>query len=162
MHIFLDNDGVLADFSNHCKALFGKYPKELADFDLWRLVDQDREAFWADIPVKDGARELFELASPFAPTVLTGCPRDNQSEERKLCPYAVSHKKEWVAKHFGDQVPVITCFSRDKPGFMYNPGDILVDDTYINIKRWRNANGYGIWYQTAFQAINELKKKLGV
>jgi len=159
MQLFLDNDGVLADFDAHCRTLFGKSPKELGDETLWRLVNQDREGFWSNIPMKDGADELFEVAAPHNPIVLTGCPR-NGSDRTEICPVASEHKKLWVAKYFGDHVPVITCFSRDKPSHMTQSQDILVDDTYINIKRWRDSGGIGIFYRDVDQAIHDLKKKL--
>lgn len=161
MNLNFDNDGVLADFDRHCKAMFGKYPNELEDVELWRLVNQDREAFWSGIPVKDGAHELFAIGAPFNPTIITGCPR-NGDIRTEICPVASEHKKKWVATHFGDHIKVITCFSRDKPLHMVQEGDLLVDDMYLNIKRWKKAGGRAIWYQNAEQAISDLKRKLEI
>ena len=160
MQLFLDKDGVLADFEKHCITLFGKHPKDLEDAELWRLVSQDKEAFWSGIPVKDGAYELLEVAAPLSPKILTGCPR-NGDDRTEICPVASSHKKTWVAYHFGEHIPVITCFSRDKPSYITSPEDLLIDDTYLNIKRWKAAGGRAIFYKTVEQSIADLKRKTG-
>lgn len=159
MRCYLDLDGVLGDFEAHCRTLFGKNPKELGDETLWKLVNEDREGFWSNIPLKDGAMELFAIAEPYNPTILTGCPR-NGDIRTEICPVASDHKKLWVEKYFGEHVPVITCFSKHKADHMYQAKDILVDDTYINIKRWREAGGIGIIYKDVDQAIRDLKQKL--
>ena len=167
-HVFLDNDGVLAAFDEHVFDLYGGPPRGLTfdcpergllkgDAALWAHVNQDPEGFWSSIPVKEGAYELFETALPYNPTILTGCPRDGYD-------VAAAHKPLWIAEHFGKKygvkVPVITCFSRDKPLHMKNPGDILVDDFIANIKKWQKAGGSTVWYQTADQAVRDLKAKI--
>lgn len=155
-HIFLDNDGVLAAFDEHVMNLFGATPRELGDEELWARVGET-PTFWADIPVREGAYELFEIALPHNPSILTGCPASGYD-------LAAAHKVEWIAKHFGAkygrEIPVITCRSKDKPVHMKNKGDILVDDFYVNIKRWRAEGGTGIWYQDAAVGREELAKAI--
>jgi hypothetical protein len=158
-NVFLDLDGVLGAFDEHVEALWGTGPRQLGDAKLWSLVNQDREAFWSGIPLKAGALELFAAAAPYAPTILTGCPYDVDNKDQ-ICPVASSHKIQWIAKHFGPSVPVITCFSRLKPNHMLTTDDILVDDFIVNIKNWQKAGGRTVWYKTAEQAIEDLKRKL--
>lgn len=163
----IDLDGVLGAFDEHVESLFGGPPRGLTfdcperglikgDAALWAHVGQTPD-FWEAIPVKEGAYELFEVALPYKPTILTGCPRDGYD-------VAAAHKVQWIAKHFaakyGVEVPVITCFSRDKALHMKNPGDILVDDFIVNIKRWQQAGGSTVWYRDAQQAITDLKAKI--
>ena len=155
MQLFLDKDGVLADFEKHCITLFGKHPKDLGDTELWRLVNQDRETFWSTMPVKDRAYDLVFDITEHDPIVLTGCPR-NGDIHHEICPVASSHKKEWVKKNFG--LETITCFAREKPMHMTSLSDVLVDDTYRNVKKWREAGGKAVWYQDYDQAIADLKK----
>jgi hypothetical protein len=141
-HIFLDSDGVLAAFDEHVYAQWGKTCRELGDAELWARVE-DYPNFWLDMPVKDEAYDLFDLVLPFKPTILTGCPATGYDR-------AAAHKVEWYAKHFGSkygyEIPVITCRSKDKALHMKAPGDVLVDDFFVNIKRWRAAGGKGVWY----------------
>jgi hypothetical protein len=172
MRIFSDCDGVLAAFDEHCEDLFGAGPRVLGDEELWRRVNEDTHKFWFDMPVKDGGVELMTAmraaakrfaaaipGSPEVPDVLTGCPRDN-ANPLEVCAFAAAHKPEWVAKHFGADLLVITCFSRDKPKHMINPRDILVDDFIANVKKWQKAGGKTVWYRTAEQAIADLNEKV--
>ena len=151
LHLFLDVDGVMADFDAHVAARFGSGPRELGDERLWRMV-ADRSDFWTDIPLKAGALELWEVAKDHDPIFLTGCPRSDFDR-------AAAHKRAWLEAHFGD-VPVITCLSRDKAAHIKAPGDILVDDFIANVKRWEKAGGRAIWYRNPAQGLRDLKRAL--
>lgn len=166
-NVFLDNDGVLAAFDEHCEALFGAGPRGLVydcpdrgplkgDAALWAHVGT-RHDFWETIPVKEGAFDLVRAALPHSPSILTGCPRDGYD-------LAAAHKVQWVrkmiAEPLGVKIPVITCLSRDKPLHLKAPGDILVDDFIVNIKRWQKAGGTTVWYQNPADGLESFKRKL--
>lgn len=148
MHLFLDSDGVFADFDQHIKDLFGKWPREMSDDEMWRLASAHPH-FWNKMPLKPGARELWEFCKGHNPTVLTGCPKSDYDR-------AVEHKKAWWQYHFQHD-KVITCLSRDKALHMIAPGDVLVDDMSKNIKRWEKAGGVGVLYRNHHQAVEILK-----
>jgi 5'-nucleotidase len=150
--IYLDKDGVLADFDAHVERLFGAGPRQLGDAKLWECVEATPD-FWETMPVKAGAHELFAIAAPYKPIILTGCPKTGYER-------ASEHKPIWINKNFGPGIEVITCLSKDKPLHMKRPKDILVDDFIVNIKRWQKAGGRTVWYQTADQAIEDLKRKI--
>lgn len=150
-HLFVDSDGVFADFDQHIFNLFGKFPREMSDQVMWEMASAHPE-FWSHMPLKHGAQELWEFVKPYNPTVLTGCPKSDFDR-------AVEHKKAWWRHHF-DHDNVITCLSRDKGMHIKNPGDILVDDMIKNIKRWEKAGGKGVWYKNHHQAV-EILKQLG-
>jgi hypothetical protein len=147
--IYLDNDGVLANFDEHVKDLFGQTPREMGDEKLWENINSYPE-FWMSIVPMDDAYELWNFVVgtgiPFC--VLTGCPKSNYE-------YAASQKPLWVAKHFGD-VEVITCLSKHKQVHMKNPGDILIDDFVVNIRRWEKAGGIAIKHYNAVDTIKKL------
>lgn len=151
-HLFLDCDGVLAAFDEHVQALFGFLPNEVPDDTLWREVNA-RDDFWLTIPVKDGAETLWKAATPFAPTILTGCPKSDFDR-------AAAHKREWIARHFG-AVPVITCRSKDKQTHMKAAGDVLVDDRIYIIKNWRKAGGRGILHLHTNRTVGDLLTAMG-
>jgi len=151
-HLFLDLDGVLAGFDEHVHALTGSLPHELGDDGLWDHVLQ-YPTFWLDIPLKEGADALWEASLTFRPIILTGCPRRDFDNAANL-------KRQWVARHFGSDVEVITCLSRDKQVHIRSGGDILVDDRHQNIKRWKKAGGLGILHKTADLSISEMRQAL--
>lgn len=147
-NLFGDSDGVYADFDGHIKELFGRWPWEMSDEEMWQKAAAHPE-FWSHMPIKEGAEELWEFMKPHNPIILTGCPKSDYERAEK-------HKKEWWKKHF-DHDQVITCLSRDKAKHMHAPGDVLVDDMIKNIKRWEKAGGRGVLFKNARDAIDQLK-----
>jgi hypothetical protein len=159
MKVFLDCDGVLGGFDGHCLSLFGKTADELGAVELWRLVYQDAAAFWLGIPVLPGAAELVQYARQHDGTILTGCPY-NPDDENQICQFAALYKPQWIEQNFGAGIPVITCFSRDKPKFMESTANILVDHFALNNRRWKKAGGRAILYKNADQALADLKLEI--
>lgn len=47
--IYLDLDGVLADFDAHFPAVFGKHHDDVPDDDVWALINSHK-TFFFDIP----------------------------------------------------------------------------------------------------------------
>ncbi|MEO6256828.1 MAG: hypothetical protein ABIO69_08465 [Sphingomicrobium sp.] len=118
--LFLDCDGVLADFAAGVVSLLGM---SAAQFEarhgrgaLWKRIAAAPD-FYAKLPEMADARELFDAVEQLAPTILTGLPIGN---------WAAPQKFRWAAEHFPG-VPIITCMARDKHKHM-QPGDVLVDD----------------------------------
>lgn len=147
--VFCDNDGVLADFDRHVLELFGTPPSGIPDDEMWDLILATPD-FWPTIPLKYGAHDLWAMLAPYKRAFLTGCPKGHYE-------VAAAHKVVWLKKHFGDDVEVITCLSRNKPLHMESPGDILIDDMSGNMRRWRKAGGIGIHYRTVEQAMTDFK-----
>lgn len=149
MKCFVDSDGVFAAFDEHVFNLFGALPSQMHPARLWSNVKR-HPTFWEDMPIKNGARELWDFVLPHSPIVVTGCPTSDWDR-------AVSHKKAWWKQHF-DHDHVITCLSRDKAMHMHTKGDVLVDDMEKNIRRWEEAGGIGVLYHNHEQAIEDLKR----
>lgn len=132
-HIFLDCDGVLADFDAHAMAYFGEPPREfekrLGSAEFWRQLEA-RGDFYRSMPVMPDAHVLYEGVRHLNPTILTGCPRGNWAEAQKVA---------WAEEHFPG-VPIITCRSADKRAHA-KPGDVLIDDWPQYRHRWIEHGG---------------------
>ena len=118
--LFLDADGVLADFDAGAQQLLGMKPKAfIAKYGrgaFWRRLANAKN-FYGSLPQMPDARRLFDAVKHLDPTILTGLP---------LGKWAAPQKVEWAAEHFPG-VPIITCMAADKHKHMH-PGDVLVDD----------------------------------
>lgn len=118
--LFLDLDGVLADFDRGVRDLLGmdsaSFEKKFGIKEFWRRLARAPD-FYARLPEMPDARILFDAVEHLTPTILTGLP---------LGKWAAPQKLAWCEEHF-PRVPVITCMARDKHRFM-DPGDVLVDD----------------------------------
>lgn len=147
-HVFLDCDGVLADFDAHGMAYFGKPPRqaeaELGSKEFWRQLEA-RGDFYRSMPVMAGAYELFEGVKHLHPTILTGCPKGNWAQGQKV---------EWAAEHFPG-VPIITCRSADKRDYA-KPGDVLIDDWPQHRHRWIEMGGHFIVHIDAASSLAAL------
>lgn len=150
MRVFCDSDGVLMHYNQQVFNMFGKWPSELADDDMWEMIKDRADEFWSTMPLKYGALELWQMIQPYNPIILTGCPKGHYEQ-------AAAHKVMKAKEHFGDDVQIITCLSRNKPLHMEAPGDILIDDFSRNTRRWIKAGGRAVQYRTFEQAVADFK-----
>ena len=135
--LYLDLDGVMADFDAHFPAQFGLDHKGLADDAMWEIINA-HPTYFRDMPPCKGAIEFFRRIDHLDPIVLTACPKSNYAN-------AARQKREWVREHLSRNIMVLPVMGgRHKPLFMHAPGDILIDDYERNIDVWRAAGGVGI------------------
>lgn len=148
--LFLDCDGVLADFDRAAKKLFGMPPRkaeeQLGSRQFWAAIHRQKN-FYRDLPLTRDARELFSAVAHLHPIILTGCPIGGWAEPQKV---------EWAAKHFPG-TEIITCMSREKYLHM-QPGDVLVDDYLKYRSRWEEAGGIFIHHASAQSTIAALEQ----
>ncbi len=145
--LFLDLDGVLADFDRGVVAVTGKRPEQLPMKEMWRALSRHAD-FFGTLDFMHDAQELWAFCAPHRPTILTGLP---------LGSWAPEQKKRWVARMLGAEVPVITCMARDKARYA-SPGAILVDDREKARAPWEAAGGRFILHRNAADSIAELAK----
>lgn len=148
--LFLDCDGVLADFDAGAREVLGLSPRVfekrhgLGEF--WRRLARAPD-FYARLPLMQDACELFEAVRHLDPVILTGLPRGN---------WAAPQKVRWAAEHFPG-VRIITCMAVDKRRHAQE-GDALVDDTLRHRHLWEEAGGIFIHHRSAAASIAELKQ----
>jgi 5'(3')-deoxyribonucleotidase len=148
--LFLDADGVLADFDAGVTALLGMTP---AQFEarkgrglFWKRL-ASAPNFYATLPEMSDARRLFEAVEHLKPTILTGLPLGN---------WAAPQKVRWAAEHFPG-VPIITCMARDKHKHM-QPGDVLVDDRENHRATYEREGVVFVHHKNAEDSLRQLAK----
>ena len=144
--LFLDLDGVLADFDRGVQQVTGKRPEQLPVKAMWKALAQAPD-FYGTLELMHDAEDLWEYCKPWHPTILTGLP---------LGSWAPEQKRRWVARMLGEHVPVITCMSRDKPKYS-GPGHVLIDDRVSLKEGWERAGGTFIHHTSAERSIAELE-----
>lgn len=146
MQLFVDMDGVLADFDAHHEAVFGFRSCKLADNVDWKAV-RAVENFYLGIPPMPDLAELWERIEKHNPIVLTGVPSSVVE--------APENKRSWVRKNLGDHVEVRCCRSKEK--FKHaSPGDVLIDDWEKYRGLWLSAGGRWITHTSAAQTAEAL------
>jgi 5'(3')-deoxyribonucleotidase len=166
--IFIDMDGVLADFDQglydkygikNCKVNYGTDWKDktkeqtlLTNQVIWAMK---QPGFFAELPLMPGAKELWEAAGPDC-IVLTALPEFSHD-----CQVEVE-KRMWLRNVFGpvSDDRVIVCLRKDKAKYARDSNtresNILIDDLERNVQEWEKAFGIGILYKNAKQSINAL------
>lgn len=108
--LFLDCDGVLADFEAAAAILLGAPPRafeaEHGASIFWRRLALD-EDFYGALPLMADASVLYQAVAHLSPTILTGCPRGGWAE---------AQKESWAARHFPGE-PIITCMAYNKRAY---------------------------------------------
>lgn len=148
--IYLDCDGVLADFDKEATQVLGMPPRVFEKrFGLpafWsRLASAPN--FYGTLDLLPDALALYEAVRRRDPVILTGLPRG---------PWAEPQKRRWAARHFPG-VEVITTSAALKREHCH-PGDALVDDNDRFRHLWEREGGVFIHHRNAQASIDELAR----
>ena len=146
--LFLDCDGVLADFDAGAKQVLGLLPHAFEQRhgrrEFWKRIARADE-FYARLPLMPDARLLFDAVAHLNPIILTGLP---------IGDWAGPQKVRWAEEHFPG-TPIITCMARDKFRHMKGP-DVLVDDRADHRDKWEDAGGIFVHHRNARSSLEQL------
>jgi len=158
--IWLDMDGVFADFEVVASALVGRQ----VGWGVADLTDKEWDMLAAtpnlyrSLPLLPGSRELMDavmnFSDEFEVKFLSAIPRI------KTVPTARQEKKDWVDEHFPGMEVEFGPYSKDKwrhAKFL----DILIDDKPSNTREWvTKGNGISILHEgTKFPRTIKLLKQ---
>jgi len=154
--IFLDMDGVVADFNAYAKELVGytapgkRYPPK--DWDKIKVNPR----LYRELPVIEGSEFFVERVRQLANEnelslkFLSAVPRQNDVG------WVFWDKIEWCKTYFPG-IPVwFGPYSRDKHVHCVD-ADILIDDREDNIQDWTQVGGVGILHTDFITSIRELE-----
>ena len=149
--IYLDCDGVLADFDAGAREILGgmnpkQFEERYSKREFWRRLANAPD-FYNSLPLMEDAQTLFDAVAHLRPTILTGLP---------LGSWAAPQKVAWAERHFPG-TPIITCMARDKVRYM-EKGDVLVDDREQHRHLWEAAGGIFIVHKNAERSIAALRE----
>ena len=139
--IYVDMDGVLADFFGAWAKLMGK--------DHWTKIDdvmpalqkiRDTENFWLDLPLTSNAQNLLGLIKDIkGEYVILSSPLPDD-------PNSEPHKREWIENNLKFFLPKDVIITHDKAKYATTEDgtpNILIDDYGVNIQKWEAAGGIG-------------------
>lgn len=164
--IYLDMDGVLADFFHEYAKLAGVKPNEFGRHDyrsippaktdptLNKMVGTD---FFARLPTFPTTDAVVNMAvKVFGHYNICSSPLrgDHENSEKQ--------KKIWIGQNL-DQQPKRVIITSNKAKYAVQPDgtpNILIDDRGSNITSWENAGGIGIKYQADEDSLDVIKQGL--
>ncbi len=151
MQIYVDMDGVLADFDRHYLRIFGVELSKTIDRVDWKVVRESKD-FYLNIPQMPDLGVLWDRVYPYNPIVLTGIPSNVDEAE--------SNKLAWAKRHLTSDTETICCRSKDKRDYC-QPGDLLIDDREKYKHLWLDAGGVWITH-TSSKATCARLTELGI
>jgi len=152
--IYLDMDGVIADFNKRYKELYKIEPK---DADTYKTFDKFFTMFiaerqFAKLDLMPDAMELINYlrSLPIPTEILSSTSSEKRDAEIR------EQKIDWLNKH-NIEFPVnLVPGKRFKRDFS-NENSLLIDDTPQNIDQWRSEGGVGILHTNTITTIGILK-----
>lgn len=166
--IYLDMDGVLADFFHEYAKLAGVPPNKFGRHDYRSIPPASKDPtldkmigtdFFGRLPKFPTADSLVKLVLGFVPEYhICSSPlrHDNRNSEH--------WKRVWIAEHLTPQ-PTDIVITGQKERYAVNKDgspNILIDDRGENIQRWRDKGGIGIKYQADEDNLNKVAKGLAL
>jgi 5'(3')-deoxyribonucleotidase len=149
--IFIDMDGVVADFDAEARKIMnltdeemavayetGRYPDE-----KWALV-RNYQNFYRYLPKMPRADAMINVGRHFRDhlgyelRMLTAIPKDNDFPE------AFNDKILWMQERYPEITVWFGPYSVDKAQHCTSAEDILIDDRPSNIEAWRAAGGRAV------------------
>lgn len=156
--LFVDLDGVLADFVQGVQKLFPEYSEHQYETDstfrkeMWNRINthasQGGELWYNLNPLPD-ARQLWNHVKLYNPVILTATGTKVKT--------AGEQKMRWVKEHLGNVPVILVPGARDKYKHASH-NHILIDDKKKAIDPWVLAGGVGILHINAANTIEQLKK----
>jgi hypothetical protein len=147
--LYLDCDGVLADFDKGATEVLGMkpraYEKRHGIGRFWRMLAGAPD-FYFGLPMLPDAMTLFEGVRHLDPIILTGLPMGN---------WAADQKVRWAARHFPG-TRIITTMARDKRDHA-REGDVLVDDQIRHAHLWEEVGGIFVRHTDAASTLLKLR-----
>lgn len=159
--IYLDMDGVLADFFAEYAKLAGvtsgsyrDIPPAKADPTLDKMIGTD---FFYRLPKFPTADSLVKLVLQYVPTyaICSSPLRGDHANSEKW-------KRAWIKDNL-NPMPTEIIITGKKERHAVNPDgspNILIDDRGTNIVAWRARGGIGIKYQADEDSLNIVKTAL--
>jgi len=157
--LYLDMDGVVADFDEYAARTLGVPPSAgIYPNEIWQKLAAN-ERIYRDLIKTPYADELvrqcvkFCLKHDYEWAFLTAVPKGNDIK------WAFYDKMIWAQKYFPGIPVFFGPFSKDKYQHCRS-GDILIDDRASNIEEWTAAGGIAIHHtgiDTTLAELNSLR-----
>lgn len=161
MTVYVDMDGVLADFNIKTKELIGKSLDDFAtSAEGWAAMENHKDIYSLLSRMPDANNLVDGILGlrcyyPFNLEVLTAIPKIGR------IPFAKQHKIAWINKFYPG---VFSSFNigphAEHKQYHCVEGDVLIDDSVRNIPQWNSKGGFGILHTSAKESLEQLSAYL--
>lgn len=135
--IFFDLDGVLADFVQGYKDMFGRDAYKDDPFTINQFCMQEPHFFRKLKVIPEGMELLNQLRGKYKIIFLT-TPMEGM-------PWCKWDKIAWIEEDIGPEFDIL--FAKDKSQYVTDQRSILIDDMNYNLDPWKEAGGTSIKFE---------------
>lgn len=154
--IFVDMDGVVADFLGGVSELIGY---TLTPDDKGHKEYDDRKEELTNKRLFRNLKPLPDMYDLIAYIRHTGLPWEILTAAGKVNrELVVFDKNSWVRRYIDPSVVVTCTYRGSQKAAFAEPGSVLIDDRKKNIECWEKAGGIGILHTSAKDTIKKLKE----
>jgi 5'(3')-deoxyribonucleotidase len=159
--IYIDMDNVVADFEAHYLAITGtSWDSEEDAMNRWRKLAGKEKYFFSAMPAIFESEKFVSEIQQLGEGAGYRCKFLTAVPSLWKFPAAEEEKTQWIIEKLNSELPVVIGpFARDKVNHC-KPGDILIDDSDLNIQQWRGAGGFGILHVSFAHSLSDLRKIL--
>jgi len=163
MKIFLDVDGVLADFVGTSARYMGFDPKAVTQWDFYaqigttdkefwdRVISHGRE-FWSSMDCYPWCRQLFDACQAAAPVSLLTAPPPRAD----VRPNGIAGRVEWIHATFGESFK--SYYAGCIKEMLATPDTLLIDDSDSNCKKFQSAGGKVILFPRPWNENRDIEE----
>jgi len=154
--LYLDMDGVVADFNGYASEILNKQQivHDRWDDEDWNVL-KENPRLYRNLKKTKEADIIVEFCKTYCKKnkyqllFLTAVPKANDVS------WAFYDKVLWIQEHYSDIPVMFGPYSKDKHTHCM-PGDILIDDRTSNIHEWNSVGGIGLLYKNNFEEIRNI------
>lgn len=157
MKIFLDVDGVLADFVKGTAKLYNHSVDIATTYDYWHALGLTTDQFWDGITATEGkfwrtlpvypwANKLKRLCEDLAVTTLLTSPPKGVKHKNTM----ISGRVDWIHDNFGnDFTGYYVGMAKER---LAGPNCLLIDDHQDNCEKWVAAGGHAFLFPQPYNS----------
>ena len=152
--VYVDLDGVLADFAGAVEQRFGKSMGEMPKGELWGRIknyNDNTKPWFYSLPKMPDADELWNfLEANFDKIEILSASGSTPKD-------APGQKKAWVGENLGWQVKANIVGAAGEKAAFANNKSVLIDDRSPAVDPFIKAGGFAVLHKSAANTIAALK-----
>lgn len=154
--LFVDIDGVLADFEGYMKNFFNvNNLSEVNNFWVKGVINNIDNKPFENFKLMSNAKALIKTVEKYDPILLTSTGSYNELHEKVKV-----QKTNWLKKHFPQYANSVIFVNKSKQKSKFAGNDnILIDDSENSIKPFTAKGGRGILYKDGCR-MKDLEKAI--